>query len=184
MILQWFHLCSSIPAMVTSCFHCHCKIIRPSECRYEQWHKDRDHCLCPLQDISRFKICPSCDLCFHDLIRLFQKDWNKAESDRHHHCNLMHRNMDPVQRMKQLFDSVCQAVRGGRKCHDGRSHHQKDQSHRHKNACPQTALRDCKDSIMKEDISTPRKEQVHQHCKKQQDHNGFQSSDNKFYRHF
>ena len=67
--------------------------------------------------ISTFKICTSGNLCLHNLVRLLQKNWDKAKCYRHCHSDLVNRNMNFVQRSKQLLNSICQLIRRRCKCH-------------------------------------------------------------------
>ena len=112
--MQRFHLGPVISSVVTSCFHCHSQIIGTAESRNKQRHKKGNHVFRLLDQVSVFEIRPSGDLCLHDLIRFLKKDRDKTKGNGHHHCDLMNRHTDLVQRAEQSLQTICQMIRCGR----------------------------------------------------------------------
>ena len=74
LIMQRLHLRAPTSAPVAARLHRHRQIRRAAERRYEKWYQNRDHALCPLYEIARFKISASRHLCLHDLIRLLNQN--------------------------------------------------------------------------------------------------------------
>ena len=181
LIFQRFHLGTVIAPVITPCFHRHCKIIRTAESRNKQRYQKRHHVFYFLDQISVFKICTSRDLCLHDLVRFFQKNRNKTKRNRHHHCNLMYRDMDLIQWTKAFFQSVGQLIRSSRQCHKRRADYQIDQSDCHADRHGNTFFCDLEDS-KSNDCLTRCKKNI-KHHRDQQDHKDcFQSLKDKLHR--
>ena len=167
--------------MVTPCFHGHCQIIGAAERRNKQRHKKGYHIFRLLDQVSVFEICTSGDLCFHDLIRLLQKDRDKSKGNGHHHGDLMYRHPDLVQRTEQSLQTICQLIRRGSQCHDGRSDHKVNKTDRHSS---------CKNKAFPCDLDDPetpqhfaRRQDDIEHNRDQKDHNdSLQTLEHEFHR--
>ena len=181
--MQRFHLRSVITAVVTSGFHGHGKVIGTAERRNKQRYKKWYHVFCLLDQVSVFKIRTSGDLCLHDLIGLLQKDRNKTKGNGHHHGDFMNRHMDLIQRAEKSLQTVCQMIRCGGQCHNGRSDHKVNKTDCHSSSKNKTFLRNLDDSETPQ-YFTWRQDNIEHNGDQKDHHNGLQTFEHEFHRNF
>ena len=92
--------------MVAAAFHGNGKLVCPAEGRDKQRHEYRQQRLCPLYEIAGLKVCASCLLGGHYLVRLLDERRDKAQRHAHHHAHLVHGNFDFLQRIEQYLKTV------------------------------------------------------------------------------
>ena len=109
--LELAHAGAADIAAVQSALHGGSELIRTAECRDEQRHKDRDHRLGALDEVAGIEVRAAGLLRRDDLLGFFDEGRDKAQCDRHHHGQLMHRRVQLFERRKQTLESVGQLNR-------------------------------------------------------------------------
>ena len=181
-IYKRLHLCTSLAAVIPSCLHCHRQIIRPAECGDEQRHEKRNHIFCFLHQIAGLKIRAAGHLRLHDFIGLIQQNRNETQCDRHHHRDIVYRNVKPSQRAHRLFQTVRQIVWRGRQCHDRRADDQVNEANRHRHRRLDTLPRDRQLPEMN-DRRTRNQEQIEDDRDQKQQDDRLQAAHHKAKRH-
>lgn len=91
--VQHLHFRAPLTTVVAAAFHGCCKVKRTAERGNKQRDKHRNQRLDALHQTAAFHICTAGLLRRHDLLGLFEERRHKAQRDRHHHCEFMHRDM-------------------------------------------------------------------------------------------
>ena len=130
--------CASLSAVIASAFHGRGQLVCPADGADKQRHQNGHHGFGPAKQISRFKICPPGLLRGHDLIGLFNQRGNKAQGDRHHHRQFMHRHMQLLQRTEEVFNRICQCNGACGIGHQKGAHNQHGNAQHHKSSRPDT----------------------------------------------
>ena len=136
-----------------------------------------------MKDIAVLKVSASGQLRLHDLVCLLQQDRDKPERDTHHHRDLVHGNMNLLERSKQCLDPVRQRGRRGRQRHQRRTDNQIDQTDRQINCRRQACLGDRQFADAHDDIAALEHKEIEQRSHQQQNHNRFKAPDHEAERH-
>ena len=140
-------------AAVAAALHGRGQLVGAPECADEQRYKDRHEGLGTVEQISRFKIRAAGLLGRNDLIRLLDERRDEAQGNAHHESQLVHREMDGLQRREQGFQAVCQRDGRRRVGQKERARHEHDDA-QHQEARVDKALpRDLKDPELHQHIA-------------------------------
>ena len=130
--MQHIELRAAFVAVVAAAFHGRRQLVGAAERADKQRHKQRHERLGALHKASGLKVGAARLLRGHDLIRLFDERRDEAKRDRHHHRELMHRDLDLLERAQQALQTVRQADGRGRIREQERSHDQKRDAQHHR----------------------------------------------------
>ena len=157
-------------AVVASGLHRQRQIIGPAEGGDEQRHQQRDHAADTFQKIAALKVGSSGDLRLLDLIGLFHQDRDKPKRDRHHHRDLVYRDMKELQRSEEVLHRVRQLIRRRGQRHDRRAGHKACEPQSHAQRGDHALSGDPEDPELPEDIAR-REQQIkeHRHDQDEQD---------------
>ena len=169
--------------MVASCFHRHCQLLCSAECRNKQRHQNGNQRFCLLNQIARIKIGTSRLLRLHNLIRFIQQCRNKAQCNRHHHCNFMRRHTNSFEGLQNIFDGICQLNGRCRQCQHRGTDNQKHQTDAHFRRQKYPLHCHPQKAHTQQNMLPLRHEQIDDHRKKNNNDNTLQTTCHKFKRH-
>ena len=95
----------------------------------------------------------------------------------------MNRHMDLIQRAEKSLQTVCQMIRCGGQCHNGRSDHKVNKTDCHSSSKNKTFLRNLDDSETPQ-YFTWRQDNIEHNGDQKDHHNGLQTFEHEFHRNF
>ena len=167
---------AAITAAVAAALHGHGQLIGAAEGRDEQRDEHRHQRLDPVQHLAGVQLGTAGFLGIHDLVGLLDQGGDEPQGNAHHHGQLVHREVQPAQRLEQLLDGIRQHNGAGGIGQQAGARDQCHHAHRHQDGIAQALGVDVQHPEVHQRLALARnKEEVEHRGKEDDGQNGLQA---------